>query len=456
MRKITTKKAGRYVHIAIISVFIMVFAVWLVKFIGNRAYASIIDFTTPWVRHTIHGYSTGSTLSGADGVHLLDINGDGLLDVTSPWEQSAKVTVSLHPAAGSDPTMAWPTVVVPCTMNAIEDAKFADVDGDGNWDVITAGDAGQRIYVAFGPASSSILTPSAWTCMTIAASGGVGVVQNWLQVAHADMDGDGIKDVVAGGRTTGSGASLKQGQVGYFTNPTGGWRTGTAYVWHQIGLVGVDWSLIPMDVDGDSDLDLIVSDSAQIGTSSSMMGSRWLESPVSVSGSKWINHMIHSYKGAEQLARFLHAEPGRVIDGSSRDTGTSFVGIRTMANCSTWSSVSVPWPSDVGHYNAVRPADIDGDSLEDLVFSTHHADSDYTTPPQDLSGVFWLKNNGAGGWQRGEISGVDGVKYDNLELVDIDGDGDLDVVTSEQGMAGVTPAADKFGIIWYENPSVSP
>jgi hypothetical protein len=74
----------------------------------------------------------------------------------------------------------------------------------------------------------------------------------------------------------------------------------------------------------------------------------------------------------------------------------------------------------------------------------------YTHAYGALSGVIWLRNTGSG-YERGEISGEDGEKFDNLELYDIDGDGDLDVVTSEQGTAGVTPPSEKLGVVWYEN-----
>lgn len=401
-----------------------------------------------WPRHTIYNGPCDAThqCSGADGVHLVDVNGDGLVDITSPWEQSSKVSGSLHPGYATVRAVAsWPTVIVPCTLNAIEDAKFADVDGDGNFDIITAGDAGQKISIAFGPPVAQFLTPSAWTCITVTASSVVPAKENWIQIAFADLDGDGIKDIVAGGRTT-----TLTGKIGYFTSTQP--RVASSWMWHEVSLAGVTWSLVPMDIDGDGDLDLVVSDG---GTVSGLMGSRALINPLIGGGGTWINRTIHVYNGTGQLARFLHAEPLRVIDGSSRETGASFLNIRTTTDWLTWTAQNVPWPSDAGHYNAVRPGDLDGDGIEDLAVTMHHADSDYTTPPQDLSGVLWLRGDGSGGWQRGEVSGVDGVKYDNLELVDIDGDGDLDIVTSEQGMAGVTPPSDKLGVVWYENPSLN-
>lgn len=43
-----------------------------------------------------------------------------------------------------------------------------------------------------------------------------------------------------------------------------------------------------------------------------------------------------------------------------------------------------------------------------------------------------------------ELSGADGVKHDLIATVDVDSDGDLDAITTEEVNRGV---------IWYENPS---
>lgn len=46
-----------------------------------------------------------------------------------------------------------------------------------------------------------------------------------------------------------------------------------------------------------------------------------------------------------------------------------------------------------------------------------------------------------------ELSGPVGIKYDRLELVDMDFDGDLDALTCEESEGG-----RGLGVIWYANP----
>ena len=51
-------------------------------------------------------------------------------------------------------------------------------------------------------------------------------------------------------------------------------------------------------------------------------------------------------------------------------------------------------------------------------------------------------------WNAHDIGGFKGSKFDLIELIDLDKDGDLDVVTCEE-VAGL-------GVIWYENPTRNP
>ena len=96
----------------------------------------------------------------------------------------------------------------------------------------------------------------------------------------------------------------------------------------------------------------------------------------------------------------------------------------------------------VGSGKAVEIGDIDLDGRLDLVYSCEGAS-------EGREGVVWLsydKTPAEPRWTSHALAGPQGVKFDRLELLDLDGDGDLDVLTCEE--------RDNLGVIWYENPTL--
>ena len=84
---------------------------------------------------------------------------------------------------------------------------------------------------------------------------------------------------------------------------------------------------------------------------------------------------------------------------------------------------------------------MDLDGALDVVFTCEHAQG-------ELSGVGLLRHGGdptESEWEATDIGGPDGTKFDRIELLDLDADGDLDVLTSEE--------TDGLGVVWYENPA---
>lgn len=405
-----------------------------------------VDLAAPWQRRTIL-QGVAANVTGADGVDLRDINGDGLLDLASGWEQSSKTTVHIHPGCALAET-EWPYVVLPGTVSGVEDATFGDVDADGRQDVVSAGSSGFRLYVHFGPVASSQLTASAWTQMTIGAATNV---QRWLRAIVADINGDGQPDIVAGGYSTGATIDL-------FTSPTP--RIASSWTRTVLSEVGATYTLEARDWDGDGDLDVLVSDRDPAGkmidadgdgdlelvTRSDLRGSRVLINP-GPTGGQWTNQTIANVSNMKWIDA---PATSLIVDGQSSTATANITTIRTRTG-SVWSAQVIPQPANVGQYNAARIGDIDADGLDDLVLVYSHA-------PGSLSGVVWLKQGrdiaGAPTWDRGEISGPLGEKWDNVDLYDVDCDGDLDVVANEQGAAGSTPLADKLGNHWFENPRI--
>jgi hypothetical protein len=370
-----------------------------------------LSLADPWLRHTIHN---PGTLRGADGVDLADVNGDGLLDIATGWEQSSRTTVSLHPGCASarDP---WLTTVLPLSTSGVEGAVFGDVDQDGHLDVVSAGSSGFRLYVHFGNGGSS------WTGVTIGAAT---VVQRWLNAAITDVTGDGVPEIVAGGYSTGATIDVFSSEA---PRDPAGWTRST------IGRVGALYTLEPLDYDHDGDLDLVVSDRDTIREpvlDYSLRGARVLRND---GDNTWVNVPIWNVGNMQ----WIHVDENQLVAGVT--TPSAPMSIRN------WRTLDVPLPENVGQYKAVAPGDIDGDGAQDLVLTFSHA-------VDSISGVVWLRSV-PGGWERGEISGPDGEKWDDLKLYDVDCDGDLDVVTSEEGRKG-DPSIPQLGLHWFENQAL--
>ncbi len=101
-----------------------------------------------------------------------------------------------------------------------------------------------------------------------------------------------------------------------------------------------------------------------------------------------------------------------------------------------WRTETIPFPGDLtGTAKAVRVADVDLDGNPDILYSAEAATG-------TRSGVVWLSLKDR---TFHDVSGPEGIKYDLMELLDLDADGDLDVVTTEERTG--------LGLVWYENPS---
>jgi len=114
----------------------------------------------------------------------------------------------------------------------------------------------------------------------------------------------------------------------------------------------------------------------------------------------------------------------------------------TGAAADPWDIHEIPMRANCGTGKGTAVCDVDGNGKKDVIFSCENASG-------GKSGVRWLSYSQSpfdAVWQDHEISGPEGVKFDRIELLDLDGDGDMDVVTCEE--------RDNLGVIWYENPSL--
>ena len=366
----------------------------------------------PWQRHTIDDQSRG-----ADGVRLADVDGDGDLDIATGWEEGGVVRVYRNPGSETAAKVeSWQAVTVGKVKSA-EDAVFADLAGDGILDVVSACEGKtQTLYAHWAPASADdYWSDGAWKTEAFPASRGA---QLWMFALPFDVDADGHIDVITGSK--GDGAC-----IGWWRSPGLGDAARDLSAWKFHKLCDATWimSLQLADMDGDGDRDVVASN--RKGATGRVL---WLENPGK--GGSWQEHIIGAV--GEELM-FLDATD---IDGDGQFDIAVAAKDRKIITLTKSRQAEFVYPENgYGTAKAVRVVDVDGDGHPDLVGTTEKANG-------PKSGVFWMAGPD---WKiTHDIGGPEGVKFDRIEMLDLDGDGDLDLLTCEE--------RDQLGVIWYENP----
>ncbi len=379
-----------------------------------------------WDVHVIDASS-----SGADGVKLADINGDGLQDIATGWEEGGITKVYLHPGEEKVKQL-WPSVIVGNTPK-VEDAVFADMDNDGHLDVVSCTETNsEKIFVHFAT-SDTWLDPGAWAQQVLPASDGI---MKWMYAEPLQVDGQHGIDLVAAGKG-------EKSEIGWFEAPADAGNLAD-WTWHSISPVGWIMSILLKDMDEDGDMDIVITDRRL-----SLQGCRWLENPGPGTrlSSPWQSHLI----GGEKLEVMFMTMTDIDLDGveeavvAERTNQSILIYKKMNAAATIWSETVIKIPETTGNAKSVEAGDINGDGIPDLVLSTN-------TEGAAKVGLSWisgadLKSDKDQVWL--PISGKHNAKYDKVELTDIDGDGDLDVLICEENYG---EDSEGLGVVWYENP----
>lgn len=379
----------------------------------------------PWRRHVIDASSRG-----ADGVRLADVNGDGLLDITTGWEEGGVIRVYVNPGCdrAAEP---WPAVTVG-RVKSPEDAVFTDLDGDGATDVVSSCEGSVRtMFVHWAPAAAEkFLDSSAWQTVALPATERQ---QMWMFAAPMQVDGIRGVDLVVASKDGGAG-------VGWLESPDDP-RDAAAWTYHRLCDAGWIMSLQCHDLDGDGDRDVLFSD-----RKGPARGVKWLENPgPRAADGAW---PVHRVDAGDREVMFLaygdvDGDGGRDVVCAVKGRGISFIrqAPGTDTGSDGWQVHEIAMPDNCGTGKGVAICDVNLDGQTDLVFSCEHATG-------DKSGARWLSFRRTVDdpvWDDHEISGPEGVKFDRLEVLDLDGDGDQDVLTCEE--------REINAVFWYENPT---
>jgi len=369
----------------------------------------------PWKMHIVD-----NTSRGADGVRLMDINNDGLLDIATGWEEGGVIRTYLHPGL-KKAKQPWPLTEVG-KVKSPEDAVFIDLDGDGDFDVVSSCEGRTRsVFFHWSPENDPQNEILPWRTAAVPVTADK---QAWMFALPLPVDEGGM-DLVLGSK--GDGAT-----IGWLQSPKNprdikAWKY---HPWYQAGWI---MSLISHDMDNDGDLDVLASDRR-----SKTPGVLWLENPgaKAMRSNPSLKWNVHRIGAVDKEVMFITISKDNVIHAAVRPNRIHVL-LPNADSRKPWREKVITYPSNkYGTAKATRAADLDGDGQSEIAVSCEAANG-------AKSGVFYLKQS-KGKWMDYDIGGPKGLKYDRIELLDLDGDGDLDLLTCEE--------RDFNAVLWYDNP----
>lgn len=415
-----------------------------------------------------------------------DFNKDGFTDYVVIHE-GRNYSIVLHPGRAGDPRKPWPLVAIPQKGN-VENGAAGDFDGDGNLDMVVVEAGGprnntySRARFLWGPAPDRLLDGSAWALSDpIPASVDVG---HWLWVQAKDLNGDGVTDFVAGGRMHESNKSYSG--IRWFEAPENPKDRRNLAKWTMHDLAP-DWlgghGFIFVDLDGDGDEDIVDCNSDwDTGFKQMMIG--WMENPGPKAPELRRPWRVRSIAGGRDFYPKAQVAVADMNADGRLDVmvqGRNHLYIYFQLPGDEWDKIAVLKP-EVARWLArpTKVADLNGDGKLDVVGGLIHEAGFF---PAGKASVFWMEYEGPkatpdkwkthpirwGDYSNGVTVGKtnknniwrdsfgQGEKWDNFELVDVDGDGDLDIVANveEHGrwtQQGTHRAEPILGVVWFENP----
>ena len=282
-----------------------------------------------------------------------------------------------------------------------------DIDGDGDLDIVASAFYGdpQRNgrWVWYENVDGDAMT---WSKHPISTGNFYGT----QMAATADMDGDGDPDVLGCSTLTYLGS--ENDDVYWFENVDGG----SSWVQHRIDENYSDAiEVAAADLDQDGDLDVV-------GTSYGEQNVVWWEN-TSGDATQWVQHVIIGFTTTDNAVSV-----GDVDDDGDLDVVAAGVNAVAVAWFENLDGVGLSW---AGHAVGQIPgasdvdlADLDGDGSLDILA---------TSPGSDVSFTVWFRNLSSGAGFDVRLIEED---HDNSQATlaaDIDGDGALEAIYTEEG-----------------------
>ena len=416
-----------------------------------------------WREHLIDDEALGGVaIRGADGSVMGDLDRDGYLDIVSVHESDTEydgvADGHVRVAFGSADPDRWElrTLVDGPDAGAAEDAAIGDLNGDGWPDVVAACELGHLVYLE-NPGAEARSAPWARVIPPLVTGRG-----SFIRVFLADFNQDGRPEIVAankGAQNPGPDATAPQ-SISWFELRGDPLHPAS---WVEYELARVPWPINsqPVDLDGDGDLDVLggsVAESRVFWFENVTDGDiRFREHRIEIDGTSI--PAADRPPGEEDTDRALVT--GFNVDFADLNgDGRLDIVLAEDFRYLVWLE-QPERPENNWRLHAIgntvpdqlvglAVADIDGDGDPDVLtggYSRGPRDADGGVTASDpLGRLAWFENTGNSGvtWTRHDISRRQRGMFDKFLPRDMDGDGDLDFV-STRGNSSVWD-----GVFWLE------
>jgi len=352
---------------------------------------------------------------GPDGFNHHDWDGDGDVDVLVNFEEGGYSRLYFNPGKEKIREL-WTDYIQLERHGKCEDSGIGDLDNDGDIDYVANGG-----HVYFCPGPKEVRDPEAWVRMTLFR-------KEARTPVVSDIDGDGLKDLIVG-------ASAWYRQPANNKHDAANWKR------YRLGKANWPMSCIVNDMDGDGDNDILVQERREQGTF-------YFEHPGKDKVTEpWPVRVIDARTGGMFMT--LGDVNGDGRPDLVKAANKICIFLRTNdKGPPVYKKIEVTKPRQPkGAKSMATPK-----GVAIIEMNGDPAHPEIAIIPELAAQLWYLTMSGNGmspeNWTN-TLMDMPGPgsrkKMDNAFLVDLDGDGDMDIATTEENGG--------WGIIWFENPA---